>query len=213
MIHTKNTILALSVLIFSVNSNAQSRADKFNAAKTIDASPGTFTTETKLLPSPGPKNQEKIVIITGVRFSYPLIQKWIDDYNAVNPNVQIIIESRGSSDPAHYDLLIEAYEPDTEAKKERKYLYIARYAVLPVSNSNSTFTRIYEAKGLNQELIQQLFFHDLFADKQKEQNIKVPYTIYTRLQKAGAPITFTKYFGFQQKDIRGKAIAGSDNIS
>jgi len=82
--------------------------------------------------------------------------------------------------------------------------------VLPVANSNSAFAKTYSEKGLNKQLINQLFFHDLFADSEKEQEIKDPYTIYTRLQKAGAPIVFTKYFGFEQKDIRGKAIAGSD---
>ena len=50
----------------------------------------------------------------------------------------------------------------------------------------------------------------VFADQEKQIKIKEPYTIYTRLQKAGAPIAFTKFFGFEQKDIGGKAIAGSD---
>jgi hypothetical protein len=30
------------------------------------------------------------------------------------------------------------------------------------------------------------------------------------LQKAGSPIVFTGYFGFEQKDLKGKTIAGSD---
>ena len=156
------------------------------------------------------KKQSKVVVITGTRFCYPLIQKWIDDYNKVNPSVQIIIESRGISDPAQFDILIEVYEQEDQIKKSRKYLYVARYAVLPVANSKSAFSRTYADKGVNQDLINQLFFHDIYADKEKEQNIKSPYTIYTRLQKAGAPIVFTKYFGYAQKDIRGKAIAGSD---
>lgn len=154
--------------------------------------------------------QTKVVFITGTRFCYPLIQKWIDDYYKVNPQVQVLIESRGTTDPAQYDILAEAYEQDDEIKKNREYLYVARYAILPVANSKSEFARIYTEKGINQDLINQLFFHDIYADKKKEQDIKVPYTIYTRLQKAGAPIVFTKYFGYQQKDIRGKAIAGSD---
>jgi phosphate transport system substrate-binding protein len=41
-------------------------------------------------------------------------------------------------------------------------------------------------------------------------DLKIPYTVYTRLQKAGSPITFSNYFGYQQKDIKGKSIAGSD---
>jgi ABC-type phosphate transport system substrate-binding protein len=161
------------------------------------------------LTTTSPKKQ-KVVIITGNRFSYPLVQKWIDDYNAQNPTVQIIIESRGSADPAQYDILVEAYEPDEEMKKTREYFYIARYAVLPVANSKSAFAQTYADKGLNRDLIKQLFFEDMHAEEEKVQKIKTPYTVYTRLQKAGAPIIFTKYFGFEQKDIKGKVIAGSD---
>jgi len=153
------------------------------------------------------KKEPKIVVITGTRFTYPLVQKWIDDYNKVNPEVQLIIESRGTTDPSRYDILIEAYQPDEEAKKTRDYLYIARYAILPVANSHSAFSKVYAEKGLNKDLIKQLFFHDITADKKA---IKTPFTVYTRLQKAGAPITFTKYFGYEQKDILGKVIAGSD---
>lgn len=155
-------------------------------------------------------NKQKVVVVTGARFSYPLVQKWIDDYNLVNPNVQIIIESRGSSDPAQYDILAEVYEQDDEVKNNREYLNVARYAILPAANSKSAFAKTYVDKGLDKELINQLFFHDLYSDKENEKKIKAPYTVYTRLQKAGAPIVFTKYFGFEQKDIKGKAIAGSD---
>jgi ABC-type phosphate transport system substrate-binding protein len=161
-------------------------------------------------PETGQKKQEKIVIITGNRFSYPLVQKWIDDYNSIKPSVQIIIESRGASDPSQYDILSEVYEQDEEVKKSRQYVYVARYAILPVANSKSAFAKTYAEKGLSQGLINQLFFHDIYADKENVQEIKVPFTVYTRLQKAGAPIVFTKYFGYEQKDIKGKAIAGSD---
>lgn len=158
-----------------------------------------------------PKKQgQKIVLVTGVRFAYPLVQKWIDDYNRENPNVQIVIESRGSADPAKYDLLIEAYDPDSDLAKNREYLYVARYAVLPVANSSSAFSQKYSIKGLNKDLITQLFFNNIYSDKDEEQEVKAPYTIYTRLQKAGSPIVFTKYFGHDPKDIKGTAIAGSD---
>ena len=153
---------------------------------------------------------EKIVTITGVRFAYPLIQKWIDDYNKSNPDVQIVIESRGTGDPSKYDILVEAYEPEADKKNTRDYFYVARYAVLPVANSHSTFSATYAAKGVSRELIKQLFFHDIFSSKGDQLVIKEPYTVYTRLQKAGAPITFARYFGYQQKDIKGKSIAGAD---
>jgi phosphate transport system substrate-binding protein len=154
--------------------------------------------------------KQKVVIVTGARFSYPLVQKWIDEYSLVNPNVQVIIEARGSNDPLQYDVLAEVFEPSEEAQKSREYLYIARYAILPIANAQSNFAREYVEKGLNQDLIKQIYFHDIFADKENQKTIKSPYTVYTRLQKAGAPIVFTNYFGYEQKDIKGKAIAGSD---
>jgi phosphate transport system substrate-binding protein len=171
---------------------------------------GTIGTASATSNETAAKKQDKVVIVTGTRFAYPLVQKWIDDYNAIKPEAQIVIEARGSNDPLAYDILIEAYDQDEEIKKNREYLHIARYAILPVANSKSEFAKVYSDKGLNKDLINQLFFHDIYADKEKEQKIKAPYTIYTRLQKAGAPIVFTKYFGYEQKDIKGKAIAGSD---
>lgn len=166
-----------------------------------------YSVENPTVPSSG--NQQAIRI-TGVRFAYPLVQKWIDDFNKEYPDIQIIIESRGSSDPSQYEILIEAYEHDDDFKKEREYAYIARYAVLPVANSKSEFAKFYGNKGLDKDLIVQLFFHDIYADKEKQKEVKAPFTIYTRLQKAGAPITFTSHYGYEQKDVKGKAIAGAD---
>lgn len=151
-----------------------------------------------------------VVRVTGVRFAYPLVQHWIDQYNKVNPDVQIVIEWRGSQDPSQFDILIEAYEQSEEIRKNRDYTYVGRYAILPVANSMSEFARTYAVKGLNTQTIKQIFFHDLYADKDKEQKITAPFTTYTRLQKAGAPMVFASYFKFEQKDISGKGIAGSD---
>jgi ABC-type phosphate transport system substrate-binding protein len=131
------------------------------------------------------------VVITGVRFAYPLVEKWIKDYKEVSPQTEIVIESRTTTDPAKYDLLIEAYEPEPSVKETREYLYLARYA----------FTS---------ELIKQIYFHDILADKSEAKSILAPFTLYTRLQKAGAPTTFAQYFGYTQQNIKGKAIAGAD---
>jgi hypothetical protein len=155
-------------------------------------------------------HSEKKVIITGVRFAYPLVEQWIERYSEANPDVTIVIDPRTSSDPAHYDLLIEAFEPEKEIKDEREYLYIGRYALLPIANARSLFAKTYASKGLTGGLIRQLFFHDVFADHENQEKITAPYTVYTRLQRAGAPMTFARYFGYEQQNISGKAIAGAD---
>jgi phosphate transport system substrate-binding protein len=153
----------------------------------------------------------KVVRMTGVRFAYPLVENWIEQYSKVNPNVQILIEWRGTTDPGQYDILVEAYEHTEEIKKDREYVYIGRYAILPVANSTSTFANTFVAKGFTTNTIRQVYFHDIYSDKGNEPKITAPYTNYTRLQKAGSPIVFSSYFKYEQKDIKGKGIAGSDD--
>jgi len=153
--------------------------------------------------------QPQVVRVTGARFVYPLLQNWIDRFSKEHPEIQVIIESRGSTDPSQYDVLLEAFEHTDEVRHQREYVYIARYAVLPIANSRSQFASIYRVRGLNKELISGIFFHDLFSDK-SELDVKAPFTVYTRLQKAGVPIIFSSYYGYEQKDIRGKSIAGAD---
>jgi len=153
---------------------------------------------------------EKKVVITGVRFAYPLVEQWLAGYKKENPEVAVQIEPRSTTDPSKYDLLIEAYEPDGALKDSREFINVARYALLPVANAQSAFSKIYAEKGLTQPLIRQLYFNDITASKKDREEIKQPYTVYTRLQKAGAPITFARYFGFEQANIVGKAIAGAD---
>lgn len=154
---------------------------------------------------------QKVVVVTGNRFSYKLVQKWIDEYNKVNPNIQIVIESRGSADPLRFDILAEVYEQEEEIKKNREYINVGRYAVLPVATAGSSFAKTYTEKGLDKDLIKQIFFHDIFADKEKQKPVKAPFTVYTRLQKAGVPIVFASHFGYEQKNIKGSAIAGADS--
>jgi phosphate transport system substrate-binding protein len=190
------TLLFLSYSLCAQNEESLAKAERKDIQPSVS--------------NPLPPPPQKIVVVTGARFSYKLVQKWIDDYYKVNPNVQILIEPRGSADPAKFDILAEVYEQDAEVRESREYINIGRYAILPVATKKSAFAKIYADKGINTELIQQVFFHDIFTDNEKQKDVKVPFTVYTRLQKAGAPIVFTKYFGFEQKDIKGKAIAGSD---
>jgi len=150
---------------------------------------------------------EKKIVITGARFTYPLVEKWIKEYKEANPAVKVVIEPRTTTDPSKYDLLIEAYESE-KVTEDREYLYLGKYAIIPVANASSKFAKFYGDKGLTRDLLEQAFFHNLFDSK--ESDLKAEFTVYTRLQKAGVPTTFAQYFGFEQEKIKGKGIAGSD---
>src|SRR5688500_3977744 len=127
--------LSISVTVSAQNNQPLPQQEKAESAVTL---------------SPN-QPEQKVIVVTGARFSYKLVEKWIDDYDKVNPNVQIIVESRGSADPLKYDILAEVYEQDVEIKKDREYVNVARYAILPVATAHSSFAKIYADKGLNAE--------------------------------------------------------------
>ena len=125
----KSLFALFLVLFVFASSNVRSQQD---LTASINKSSGTSPVVTTQ-----PKKNQQVVRITGVRFAYPLVQQWIDDFNKEYPDVQVIIESRGSTDPSQYEILIEAYEHTDDFKKDREYAYVGRYAILPVTNSKS----------------------------------------------------------------------------
>src|ERR1035437_8775151 len=70
------------------------------------------------------------VIISGTKFTYPLIEKWIAEYAKINPNANIkLVSKKDTSQPT--DLNIIAHQPTKEDLNENKeIIYAGRYALL-----------------------------------------------------------------------------------
>src|SRR6187402_1749161 len=120
------SVIKLTLITFAVISSVLTQAQNISVAEPVASAASTIVVNAS---SSAKKEKQKAVVITGARFAYPLIQKWIDDYSNTNPNAQIVIEARGSADPAQYDILVEAYDQDAEIKKTRDYTNVARYAI------------------------------------------------------------------------------------
>src|SRR6266540_3200827 len=73
------------------------------------------------------------ISISGPRFTYPLIEKWISEYNSLHPEVQISIAPK-AADPRLADLKIIAHAPgDNDLDKDQKLFLVNKYALLPVT--------------------------------------------------------------------------------
>jgi phosphate transport system substrate-binding protein len=162
--------------------------------------------------------QSEKIIVTGSRFTYPLLEKWIVEYKKINPSLNIKINPRGGPDTDSANLIINAHElSEKEIKPGFKVIDVNRYVLVTVANSKSEFAKEYSGKGIKDKEIKKFFFEkwDPFEEeeakkkksKAKEGNKTV---LYTREQIACAPTTFARHYGFEQKDLVGKGIAGDD---
>lgn len=156
------------------------------------------------------------IIITGSRFTYPLLEKWIAEFKKHYPEVPFRIIARGGPNVDSANLVINAHvlKPE-EIRPGYKVVNISKYSLLPVANAKNPGLKEWANSGIKEKQFKKLFFEkvDPLAPKKEEKKTAPSVfkpVLYTRLEKACAPTTFAKNFGFEQADILGKQIGGDD---
>ncbi len=149
------------------------------------------------------------IVVSGARFTTSLFEHWIAEYQKLHPDANFRIENKGSAEYSTADITIHGHKLDkSEIDKNREYISIAKYAIVPVANAQSLFAETYGEKGLSRDELKQAFFYDPIG--QEKVTLKIPFNVYTRVQKAPSPTAFAANFGYSQQDIHGRAIAGTD---
>lgn len=156
------------------------------------------------------QTSEREITISGARFTNELFRHWIDEYQKNNPQITFKQDDKGSYEFSTDDIVITAHRLEkNEIDESSQYVSIARYGILIVANKNSSFAKIYGTKGLTENQIKQIFFFDPLEETDKK-SLRIPYNVYTRVQRAPSPEVFAANFGYKQHQINGRAIAGAD---
>jgi len=156
------------------------------------------------------KGQETITV-TGTKFTYPLIEKWIAEYAKINSGVKIKLVQKLTGSQAA-DLNIIAHQPTKdELNGDHDIIYTGRYALLPATNRNNSILANAPKKGLNKKEIDKLFFEVInYDDEAKIEKSKFSATIYSRENQACSSVALAGYFGHISSEIRGKKVLGDD---
>jgi len=156
-------------------------------------------------------NANDPVIISGTKFTYPLIEKWIAEYTKINPNANIKLAYK-TTVAQRADLNVIAHQPTKEETNvNQEIIYAGRYALLPVTNSNNPILSSSKKKGLNKKDIDKLFFEvDSYDEEQVKEKPKFAANIYSRDNQASASIVLAGYFGHASSEIKGKKVLGDD---
>jgi len=153
----------------------------------------------------------KTILISGTKFTYPLIEKWIAEYAKVNPTTTIRVAAKSETTGLN-DLNIIAHQPaKNELKEGQDILYAGRYGLLPVTNTYNPILASTRKRGLNRKELDKLFFE--VVDYEEEQVVEKPKyraTIYSRDNKACASTALAGYFGHVSSEIKGKKVLGDD---
>ncbi|MDX2285547.1 MAG: hypothetical protein NW241_15375 [Bacteroidia bacterium] len=154
------------------------------------------------------------LVITGARFTYPLIEACITAFRNEHPEIAVRIKRRGLRDPEDADIVINAHKlGKTEIQPGWEYRNFARYVLLPATNARSEFAKEFAQKGLNNKQLRSLFFEEDLNSKYAAdaQPVILPkHTLYKRAQYAGSTVILAQQFGSEVSEVKGIGVAGED---
>ena len=152
-----------------------------------------------------------IYYINAPRFTHPLLEKWIQEYKKVKPEVNLTI-AKSASDKKNSSLDIQLFEENPVSRTGLKTVYFGAYAILPVTTRNSEADKILAKKELNKERLKKLLFvNDDFEEHPvKKDNTDDKIIIYTGNSNLSVSIPYASYFGKEASSFKGKRIVGDD---
>lgn len=158
------------------------------------------------------QKQQDYIYISGTKFTYPLIEKWISEYQKVYPDARIRLQTNKVLGKAidSTNLRVVAHTlTQEELKQDEVYFQVGKFALLPVISDRNLVAKKEFRKGLKQDDLKKVFFIDannVLNDDPKKPN----YTVYTRTTQSCSTIAFANHFGLQPAEIKGKKINGED---
>jgi ABC-type phosphate transport system substrate-binding protein len=151
--------------------------------------------------------------IESTRFVLPIFEKWITEYKRENPDSQLQIKTlQEKGEKGDYaDLQIVAHSLPDENREAGRIIYLGRYALLPVSNTNNPLLE-KAGKGLKKkDLINLVFEKDLLDEEfDPEEKPKYTATVYTRGSESSTAIALAEHFDRSPERIKGKKIFGDE---
>ncbi|MDP4271780.1 MAG: hypothetical protein Q8909_16915, partial [Bacteroidota bacterium] len=159
----------------------------------------------------GQEKENRSFYLKGAKFTFPLIEKWVSEYNKLNPQLQIKINTKQIPDAQ--GLNVVAYQlTDSDQLANQTAFYVGRYALVPVSNKQNPILSKAGKGGLSKKVLKKLFFDesDEYSEDQQDAKSKYIATVYARESQAPTTIALARYFGVKPVNLKGKKVLGDD---
>lgn len=158
------------------------------------------------------KDPGDVIYIKAPKFTSPLVEKWINEYNKKNNQVKFKFAEMQSI-KENVDIQLVISEPSEPVLQTGDFISIVgRYALLPVSSINNPVLVELNKKRLNSKRLKELFFEEdiLDEDLSNKSKKKINATIYSGNNNESGAIAFASHFGYSPTNLKGKKISGDD---
>jgi phosphate transport system substrate-binding protein len=165
---------------------------------------------------------EKITV-SGAFALYPMMVKWAEEYNKVNPNVKIDISAggagKGMTDALNgmVDLgMVSRDISPEEASQGAVWVAVTKDAVVVTASSDNPVLADLQSKGINRTMFKQIFVNETVTNWGQvvgRPEVTQKINLYTRSDACGAADVWAKYLGYKQEDLKGVGVFGDPGLA
>ncbi len=174
-----------------------------------------------LLSACGAGNQDTIAV-SGAFALYPMVTRWAEEYQRVNPNVQFDISAggagKGMTDALSNAVDIGMVSREISADEEAKgafWVSVTKDAVFPVISAQNPVLKDILAQGISQETFVKIFITSeikTWGEVVGKPEITDEIHVYTRSDSCGAADAWAKFLGKKQEDLLGIGVSGDPGL-
>jgi len=165
---------------------------------------------------------EGTITISGAFALYPMMQRWAEEFQKINPGVQFDISAGGAgkgmtdaiSGAVDIGMVSRSIKPEEEAQGAYG-VAVVKDAVFPTVNANNPVLSDILAKGITQETFVKIYITGeitTWGQVVGKPEITDEIHVYTRSDAAGAPEMWAKFLGKLQEDLLGIGVNGDPGL-
>ncbi|MCJ7583328.1 MAG: substrate-binding domain-containing protein [Anaerolineales bacterium] len=165
---------------------------------------------------------EGTITISGAFALYPMMQRWAEEFQTINPGVQFDISAGGAgkgmtdavSGAVDIGMVSRSIKPEEEAQGAYG-VAVVKDAVFPTVNANNPVLSDILAKGITQETFVKIYITGeitTWGQVVGKPEITDEIHVYTRSDAAGAPEMWAKFLGKLQEDLLGIGVNGDPGL-
>src|SRR6188768_437982 len=149
------------------------------------------------------------VKLRGTKLTYPLVKKWIAEFNKEYPTISVSIAPNAPADSIDFSIASYALSA-SDLEGNREAVVVSRYVQLPVANSKRPDLAELQAKGLTEKSLSDLFFTESTPTLLTSSQTQTPIALYVRDRPVCAVKAFATHYGNDPKELKGTGIKGDD---
>jgi phosphate transport system substrate-binding protein len=178
---------------------------------------------TPAMSAPAAATLSGTVRISGAFALYPMMVRWAEEFQKINPDVRVDISAGGAgkgmadavSELVDLGMVSREVKPE-EIQQGAVFVPVVKDTVMAIVNANNpVVTQGLLDKGLKKQAFIDLWMQgaQVTWGQAAGAQSSEPVQVYTRSDACGAAETWAKYLGGKQEDLKGTGVYGDPGIA